>query len=92
MGMEERDGFKYMKTVSSSFYTKVWRETEETGSSSFLCLLVRSTPIGIKDQAGVWSCEAGMGVDRLITCFLLDSVIGFYLMKRTKCSERRPLD
>lgn len=62
------------------------RNPEETGSSSFVRSLVHFIPLGVKDQPGVWSCEAGMGIDRPITSFLLlHNVIGLNLMRRTKC-------
>lgn len=80
--MEEREWFKYMKTVSRSFHTNVWKETQKTQVAH---LLIHFIPIGIKDQPGVWSCEVGMEVDRQVTTFLLHNMIGFYLIKRTKC-------
>lgn len=73
--MEEREWFKYMKTVSRSFHTNVWKETQKKQVAH---LLIHFIPIGIKDQPG--PCEVGMGVDRQVTTFVLYNMIGFYLI------------
>lgn len=52
------------------------RNVEEIGSGGIIPLLIHVTPIDIKHDPGVWSCEVGMGVERQITSFLLYNVMG----------------